>query len=316
MTSLRARRLVYLGSPQAAVGPLQALVAAGFDIALVVSQPDRKRGRGGALVPSPVKAAALELGLSVSDQVSDVMGLSDATGVGADLGVVVAFGKLIKEEVLAEVPMVNLHFSLLPRWRGAAPVERALLAGDTETGVCLMALEAGLDTGPVYERVVTAIGEEETTDELRVRLVKMGTEMLVRNLAEGLGVPTPQDGEITYAAKIDPSELEINWNKPVEEIHRLCRAGLAWTTFRNKRLKIRRVHKFVQSLETAGMELITELLPGELHVANGSVLVGTANGMLELVEVQPEAKASQPARDWANGARLTPGERLGGLGLK
>ncbi len=302
------RRLVYLGSPQAAVGPLQALVGAGFDIALVVSQPDRKRGRGGALVPSPVKAAALELGLSVSDQVSDVMGLD------ADLGVVVAFGKLIKEDVLAEVPMVNIHFSLLPRWRGAAPVERALLAGDTETGVCLMALEAGLDAGPVYERMVTAIGAEETADELRVRLVKMGTEMLVRNLAEGLGAPTPQDGETTYAAKLDPSELEINWNNPVDEIHRLCRLGLAWTTFRNKRLKMRRVHKFVQSLETAGMELNAELLPGELHVATGAVLVGTANGMLELVEVQPEGKASQLARDWANGSRLTSGERLGGLG--
>jgi methionyl-tRNA formyltransferase len=135
---------VYLGSPEAAVAPLQALVGAGFDVALVVSQPDRKRGRGGALVPTPVKSAALELGLAVSDRVDD------ALTVGADLGVVVAYGRLVRPHVLARLDLVNLHFSLLPRWRGAAPVERAILAGDDETGVCLMRLEEGLDTGPVY----------------------------------------------------------------------------------------------------------------------------------------------------------------------
>ena len=132
--------------------PLEALLAAGHDVRLVVTQPDRKRGRGGALVPSPVKVAAQRHGLAVTDRVDDVL---DA---GVELGVVVAFGKLVKAHVLDAVPMVNLHFSLLPRWRGAAPVERAILAGDEETGVCLMALDPGLDTGPVHDCVRTAIG--------------------------------------------------------------------------------------------------------------------------------------------------------------
>ena len=126
------KRLVYLGSPEAAVAPLRALHAAGHDIVLVVSQPDRRRGRGGAMSPSPVKAAALELGVPVTERIDDVV------ESGAELGVVVAYGRLIRPHVLAAVPMVNLHFSLLPRWRGAAPVERAILAGDTVTGVCVM----------------------------------------------------------------------------------------------------------------------------------------------------------------------------------
>ena len=125
------------------MGPLQALVAAGHEVVLVVSQPDKRRGRGGALLPSPVKAAAVELGLPVTERVDDLL---DA---GAELGVVVAYGRLIHPHVLAVLPMINLHFSLLPRWRGAAPVERAILAGDPVTGVCVMALEEGLDTGPV-----------------------------------------------------------------------------------------------------------------------------------------------------------------------
>ena len=165
-------RLAFLGTPEAAVPPLRALVEDGHDVAVVITQPDRKRGRGGALVPSPVKAAALELGLPVEHNVDAVL------GKGIELGVVVAFGKLVKAHVLDDVPMVNIHFSLLPRWRGAAPLERAILAGDEETGVCLMALDVGLDTGPVYECERLTIGPEETADELRARLVEAGTAML------------------------------------------------------------------------------------------------------------------------------------------
>ena len=137
-----------------AVAPLLALHEAGFDIAHVVSRPDAKRGRGGALVPSPVKRAAIELGLPVSDRVDDVI------GVGADLGVVVAYGRIIRPNVLDALAMVNLHFSLLPRWRGAAPVERAILAGDDRTGVCVMAVEEGLDTGGIYALAEVAIGPD------------------------------------------------------------------------------------------------------------------------------------------------------------
>ena len=166
--------------------PLRTLVDAGHDVALVVSRPDQRRGRGGGLVPSPVKAAALDLGLEVTDSLGDVV------GAGAELGVVVAYGRIIPVSVLDHLPMVNLHFSLLPRWRGAAPVERAILEGDAETGVCLMAVEAGLDTGAVYAEQETEIEEEETADELRSRLVVIGCRLLADHLAHGLkGCPYP-----------------------------------------------------------------------------------------------------------------------------
>jgi methionyl-tRNA formyltransferase len=265
-------------------------VAAGFDVALVVSQPDRKRGRGSALSPSPVKAAALELGLPVTDVVDD------AVDVGADLGVVVAFGRLIKPHVLDRLPMVNLHFSLLPRWRGAAPVERALLAGDAETGVDVMQLEEGLDTGGIYAEERLAIGAEETADELRDRLVAVGTDLLVRTLSAELGEPAPQVGEPTYASKIDPAELELRWDRPAVELHRLVRLGRAWTTFRGKRLKV-----------LAARLAPTGAGPGTLD----GVVVGTGDGGLELVQVQPEGKGPQEASAWRNGARPEAGERLG-----
>ncbi|HVM02388.1 MAG TPA: methionyl-tRNA formyltransferase, partial [Acidimicrobiales bacterium] len=201
-----------MGSPAAAVPPLRALVDAGHEVALVVTRADKRRGRGGALLPTPVKAAAAELGLPVSHRVDDVV------ASGAGLGVVVAFGRLVKPHVLDAVPMVNLHFSLLPRWRGAAPVERAILAGDTETGVCLMGLEEGLDTGPVFRREAVAIGEDETADELRARLVEIGTRLLVEALAEGLGEGEPQAGEATYAAKLANDELRLEWSLPAEEL--------------------------------------------------------------------------------------------------
>jgi methionyl-tRNA formyltransferase len=157
------RRLVYLGTPDFAVQPLRALVEAGFDVALVVSRADARRGRGGRTMPSPVKAAALELGLPVSDRVDDVL------ATGADLGVVVAFGRIIRPHVLAALPMVNIHFSLLPRWRGAAPVERAILAGDERTGVDLMVVEEGLDTGGIYDRAEVVIGRGHLRPQDRSR---------------------------------------------------------------------------------------------------------------------------------------------------
>jgi methionyl-tRNA formyltransferase len=287
-----ARRLVFLGTPDVAVAPLRALHHAGFDIPLVVTRPDKRRGRGAALVPSPVKQAALELGLPVTDQVDD------ALTVRADLGVVVAFGRIIKPHVLAQLPMVNVHFSLLPRWRGAAPVERAILAGDRETGVCIMAVEEGLDTGGVYRAATVPIGDDESLDDLRGRLVEIGTELLLSTLRDGLGEPEPQQGEVTYADKIDPAELHLEWTRPAVELHRLVRLGDAWTTFRGKRLKIWRTQLHAER---------SVLAPGELD----GTRVGTGNGLLELVEVQPEGKGRASAPAWRNGARPVAGERLG-----
>ena len=275
---------MYLGTPAMAVPPLRALVAAEFDLALVVSRPDRRRGRGGATSPSAVKAAAQELGLPVSDT------LADATGVNADLGVVVAYGRIIPPAVLDALPMVNLHFSLLPRWRGAAPVERTLLAGDERTGVCVMAVEEGLDTGGVYARREVPIGRDDTAEDLRRRLVDVGTPLLVDTLVAGLGEPEPQHGEVTHADKIDPAELEIDWTRPRRDIERLVRLGGAWTTVRGSRLKV---------------------WAGSSDVGGEGIPVPAGDGPFELREVQPEGRSRLPAADWARGARLRPGERLG-----
>ncbi|MGH9222345.1 MAG: methionyl-tRNA formyltransferase [Acidimicrobiales bacterium] len=288
-------RLAFLGTPDVAVPTLRALVDAGHEVVQVVSQPDRKRGRGGALVPSPVKAAAADLGLPVAERVDDLL------DVGAELGVVVAYGRLIRPHVLAALPMVNVHFSLLPRWRGAAPVERAILAGDTTTGVCVMALEEGLDTGPVYASREVPIGPDVTLAELRGELVELGTGLLVDLLRDGLHEPVPQSGEPTYAAKLEPEDHHLDWSRPAVELHRVIRVGQAWTTFRGHRLKVLRAR-----VVPGGGE---GLARGELD--SSRLLVGTGAGQVELVEVQPEGKGPQAAVAWRNGARPQPGEKLG-----
>ena len=280
-------RLVYLGTPEIAVPPLRTLADAGFEIALVVTRVDKRRGRGSQLMPSPVKAAAIEMGLAVSHSVDDVL------AVDAELGVVVAFGQLIKPHVLAGVPMINLHFSLLPRWRGAAPVERALLAGDDETGVCLMQLEEGLDTGPVYRCEVVPIGETTTAAELRADLVDTGTRMLVTELRAGLDVPQPQSGDPTYAAKIQPDELRIDWTRSPVELDRLVRLGGAWTTLHGKRLRI------------VAAELADAAGPSSNALRSDRI------GGLRLLTVQPEGKSAMPFEAFARGARLAEIEELG-----
>jgi methionyl-tRNA formyltransferase len=285
-------RLAFLGTPEVAAGTLRALAGAGHDVRVVVTRPDTRRGRGTTESPSPVKVVANELGLPV------VYKAADATAAGAELGVVVAYGRIIKPEVLAALPMVNVHFSLLPRWRGAAPVERAILAGDDETGVCLMQLEEGLDTGPVYARAPVAIGADETAAELRTRLGQTGTQLLLGALATGFPVPEPQLGEPTYAAKLEAAELELDFAQPAEICLRLVRVGRAWTTWRGKRLLVHRA----RVAATTG-----PLSPGEI-VGNA---VGTGDGALELVVVQPEGRAPMNATEWARGARQTPGDRLG-----
>jgi methionyl-tRNA formyltransferase len=290
-------RLAFLGTPEVAAGVLRSLAGAGHDVAVVVSGGDRRRGRGGALVPSPVKAAALQLGLPVTGAPAAVL---DA---GVELGVVVAYGRLLRPPLLGTVPLVNLHFSLLPRWRGAAPVERAILAGDPQTGVCLMEIEAGLDTGGVYECVATAIGPEETAASLRGRLADLGTAILLRRLAglpASLGAPRPQVGEPTYAAKLEPSELELDWRRDALSLARLVRVGRARTTWRGRRLLVHRARAVPAPPAAAA--------PGTLV---GAVVV-TAAGGLELLEVQAEGRAVQQFAQWANGARPGPGERLGG----
>jgi methionyl-tRNA formyltransferase len=262
-------------------------------VEVVVTRADKRRGRNAPPSPSPVKAAALELGLPVTTRIEEVL---DAD---VKLGVVVAFGRIIKDDILERVPMVNAHFSLLPRWRGAAPVERAILAGDKETGVCLMAIDAGLDTGPVYRCEKLVIGDDETAEQLRARLSDLGARMLVESLEEGLGEPTPQEGDATYAAKLEQADLHLHWDRPAVELHRIVRVGRAWTTWRGRRLLVLDA-RLAPGDEGSGP-------PGTL---NGDV-VATGEGGLRLVRVQPEGRAAVGAADWLRGARPSAGEVLG-----
>jgi methionyl-tRNA formyltransferase len=289
-------RFAFLGTPEMAVGPLRALVAAGHDITLCITRPDRRRGRGGTVTPSPVKEAAVSLGIAVSHSIDDV------AMSGADLAVVVAYGRIIPQGLLNLVPMVNLHFSLLPRWRGAAPVERAILAGDHETGVCLMRVEAGLDTGPVYARRVVPVDDEVDLPTLQRELVEVGSALLVETLARGVaGLPTPrpQQGEPTIAAKVTNEDLHLHWEESAAQLNRVVRLGRAWTSFRDHRLGI------VKSRPNA--EAVDQGLPGTLI---GTSVV-TGQGTLSLLEVQPESRSPMPAEDWLRGIRPTEGERLG-----
>ncbi len=276
--------LVFLGTPFDAVPTLHALVDAGHDVTLVVTQPDRRRGRGTATAPSPVKVAATELALPVRTPERGRDIADDVRSTGAELGVVVAFGQLLPDPLLATVPhgFVNLHFSLLPRWRGAAPVERAILAGDPETGVCVMRIESGLDTGPIYAVERTPIGADETAGELRSRLIDLGTRLMVETVPN---VPTtdpvPQAGEATYADKLSVEEFHLDWSRPGEELARVVRAGNprpgAWATVDGKRLKVWRG-----------------------HLAD--------DGSLVPLEVQPEGKGRMTWADWRRGH---PRARLG-----
>jgi methionyl-tRNA formyltransferase len=284
--------LAFLGTPEVAVAPLVALQAAGHDIRIVVTRADKRRGRGSSLVPSPVKEAAVGLGLPVTSTVEDVI------GSGASLGVVVAFGRIIKPPVLAAVPMINLHFSLLPRWRGAAPVERAILAGDTMTGVCVMTLEEGLDTGPIHACQSVEIGPEESLSELRSRLVVIGTQLLVEQVGGGLSPAVPQVGEPTYAAKISPDELRLDFSLGAVQLARVVRLERAWTTWRGKRLRVMRARP-------------VPFADGRSAGTLDGLLVATGEGALELIEVQPEGKQPMAAVVWRNGARPAPGECLG-----
>ncbi len=265
-------------------------------MALVVTGADRRRGRAAAPSPSPVKAAAIDLGLVVSERVEDVTVLEPPPS----LGVVVAFGRLVKPDVLAVVPMWNVHFSLLPRWRGAAPVERAILAGDERTGVCIMGLEEGLDTGPVLARAEVEIGADETAAELRSRLGVLGTQLLLEVLAAP--VPgRPQEGEPTYAAKLSRDELALDFEGGAEMIVRTVRVGRAFTTWRGRRLLV----------HAATVEACPVRSPGVLPGALVGDLVVCGEGAVRLLVVQPEGRAPQPFAAWAAGARPGAGERFG-----
>ncbi len=299
-----ARRVVYLGTPDVAVPPLDALLDAGIEVVLVVTRPDVRRGRGNATTPSPVKARALARGIAVTSEVRDVLRLADE---GPLAGVVVAYGARIPDDVLARVPMLNLHFSLLPRWRGAAPVERALLAGDAETGACVMSVASAMDAGAVHAVARTAIGADDTTVSLRARLLAIGVPLLGAAVRDGVGEGEPQRGEPVHAGKIGAADLRIDWARPAAELDRLVRVGGAHTTMPSgARLRVR------EARARAADDAWRDALPGTAGTLGTGIVVRAGDGLLELLRVQPEGRESMDARDWWRGARRAPGERLGG----
>ena len=297
-----ASRIIYFGTPEIAVAPLRALVDAGFNVELVVTRPDVRRGRGKQTSACPVKVAAQELGLKISQSASDAVALVDSS---KDLlGVVVAYGELISMDVLSVVPMINVHFSLLPRWRGAAPVERAILAGDATTGVCIMRVVESLDQGEVFNRVEIPIASTDTLNSLRQKLLDASLPLLVNACKNGLKDGVAQSGEASYANKITSAELQIDWTNAAAQIDRLIRVGGAYTTFGGKRIKIVEARFVSESVASKVHGAINVISRHECEVQTGS-------GIISLVKVQPEGKSVITVDGWMNGARIKTGDVFG-----
>ena len=295
-------RITFMGTPDFAVPALDALIGAGHGIACVYTQPPRPAGRGQKDRPTPVAARAAALGLPVRHpaRLRDPADQADFAALGADVAVVVAYGLLLPPAILAapRLGCLNIHASLLPRWRGAAPIHRAVMAGDVTTGVCIMQMEAGLDTGPVRLRVETPIGAEETTGDLHDRLSALGARAIVDALARLPGLPPVPQAEtgVTHAAKIDKAEARVDWTRPAAEVDRLIR-GLsphpgAWCMAGGERLRL------LRSRVTDGAG------------APGTVLDGTriacGTGAVEVTELQREGRKPLPAAEALKGLTLPP----------
>lgn len=300
-------RVIFMGTPDFSVPVLDALVDAGHEVAAVYCQPPRPAGRGKKDRPTPVHARAKELGLEVRHPLSLKHKNEQAAfaALNADVAVVVAYGLILPQAVL-DAPThgcLNIHASLLPRWRGAAPIHRAVMARDAETGVCIMQMEAGLDTGPVLLRRATPIGATETTGELHDRLSAMGANAIVDALARrDTLTPTPQpDTGVTYAEKIDKSEARVDWTRPAPEVDAHIR-GLspfpgAWTEVEGQRIKL------LASTLTDGQGKPGEILDDTLSVACGT-------GAVRLLRLQRAGKGAQDAETFLRGMALPAGTNL------
>ncbi len=300
-------RIVFMGTPAFSVPVLDALVQAEHEIVAVYCQPPRPAGRGKKERPSPVQARAESLGLAVHHPVTLRTPEAQAAFVGhdADVAVVVAYGLILPQPIL-DAPRhgcLNIHASLLPRWRGAAPIHRAIMAGDTETGICIMQMEAGLDTGPVLLRRSIGIGAQDTTGDLHDRLAQLGAEAIVETLARlGDLAPEPQaETGVTYAEKIDKAEAKVDWTRPAEEVDRLIR-GLspfpgAWTEIAGERVKL------LSSClaDAAGA-------PGT--VLDDTLTVACGRGAVSLLRLQRAGKAAQDTETVLRGWPVAPGTRL------
>ncbi len=316
-------RIVFAGTPEAAVPSLRALLASPHEVVAVLTRPDAPAGRGRRLVRSPVGELADKQHLLVLTPASarDPELLDELVRLAPDAGAVVAYGGLLPRPVLDVPPhgWVNLHFSLLPAWRGAAPVQHAILAGDEVTGASTFLLEEGLDTGPVLGVLTEAVRPTDTSGELLERLADAGARLLVASmdgLESGAVRPQPQPAEgISYAPKIEVDDARVDWTAPALGIDRLIRACTptpgAWTTWRGERLRLGPLLAGADQV-TLDADLDAHLGPGELRVQRRAVVVGTGSTPVRLGVVQPPGGRLMPAADWARGSRPEPGERLDG----
>ena len=285
------------------------LIENGVRVEAVVTRPDKRRGRGSETSPSPVKATAVRFNIPCFDSIDAVLDhLHHQESLVGVTGVVVAYGRILKEPLISLIPLVNLHFSLLPRWRGAAPVERAILSGDATTGSSIMQIEEGLDTGGVFAVEEVDVLSHESADELRSRLGVVGARQLVQLLRDGFPQPAPQNGEPVHAEKISPAELQIHWSQPAINAQRQVRVGGAFTYFHNARVKVldARVHNN-DAENTGGTSFTTGAI---VQLRKEGVVVQTANGQLLVSQVQAESKKPMLARDWANGLRVAIGDHF------
>ncbi|GHJ38916.1 methionyl-tRNA formyltransferase [Streptomyces sp. TS71-3] len=308
-------KLVFAGTPEVAVPALDALIASErHEVAAVVTRPDAPAGRGRRLIASPVAERAEEAGIEALKPAKprDEAFLARLREIAPDCCPVVAYGALLPRVAL-DVPAngwVNLHFSLLPAWRGAAPVQHAIMAGDEITGASTFQIEEGLDSGPVYGTITEAVRSTDTSGDLLTRLALAGAGLLVATM-DGIedgtlkAVPQPAEG-ITVAPKVAVDDARIDWNTPALRVDRVVRgcspAPGAWTVFRGERLKL---------VQVAPVQEHTGLAPGELAPGKKQVLVGTGSHAVELLWVQAQGKKPMRGADWARGARIAPGERLG-----
>jgi methionyl-tRNA formyltransferase len=310
-----ALRLLFAGTPEAAVPSLRALLASRHDVVAVLTRPDAPAGRGRRVVRSPVGALADEAGIPVlTPRRPSEPAFLDALGALApDCCAIVAYGALVPRAAL-DVPRfgwVNLHFSLLPAWRGAAPVQAAIRHGDEITGAATFRLEEGLDTGPVYGVVTEAVRPADTAGDLLGRLAASGAGLLTATLdgiADGTVVPRPQPAEgISHAPKVTVADARVDWAAPAVAVDRLIRSVTpepgAWTTFRAERLGLGPVRP-------ADLGDAPELKPGELHAEKRRVLAGTATAPVVLGEVHPVGRRPMAAPDWARGVRIAAGEEF------
>lgn len=303
----KGRGIIFLGTPKFAVPTLQALIESGENILLVITQPDKPKGRGKAIQPTEIKQFALEKELTViqPDKIKEQTLIKKLKDLNPEFAVVVAYGKILPKELL-DIPSrgcINLHASLLPKYRGAAPIQWALIRGEKTTGVTTMLIDEGLDTGPILMQREINIDKEDNALTLSEKLSQMGAKLVIEtlnNLRKGLITPTPQQGQSSYAPQLKKEDGRIDWQKRAEEIFNLIRGTYPWPCaycfLKNERIKIIKAEV-----------LPGNAIPGLIVKAKNELIVGTAEGLLKIIQLQPEGKKVINAKEFIAGRKINEG---------